>query len=162
MTRLTYNAQGLVNETFVLVEFPNALYAGFHWTLEQLQRQSSGSQELAFISTIAPSTALTSPEVSPPDYTLRNEFKFQLDLLRKDRGLDTRPSLTLKPAEVISDQGFANRMIETLCEETTLDRGQATALCESLCRSLAFTQGPPGTGKTYVLYKWLKSIVEEH
>lgn len=40
--------------------------------------------------------------------------------------------------------------LQELREKTTLDEGQAIALCENLNRGLAFTQGPPGTGKTYL------------
>ena len=148
--RLLYNAQGILNECFVLVELPKVLYAGFCWTLEQLQRQSVSTQELAFVSTVAPLRATNSPKVSPPDYALLEGFSFELDVLRKDHGIKDIPSLTLNPAEFLSDHRIALEIVDKVFEQTTLDRGQAKALCESLCRSLAFTQGPPGTGKTFL------------
>ena len=148
--RLLYNAQGILNEKFILVELPSALYAGLRWTLEQLQRQSSCAQEMAFASTIAPITATDGSKVSPPAYTLVEGFKYELDVLRKDGGVSGIPSLSLKPAEFLSKQEMAREVVEEVCKQTNLDRGQTTALCESLCRSLAFIQGPPGTGKTFL------------
>lgn len=40
--------------------------------------------------------------------------------------------------------------IASLRTSTTLDDGQAKALCENLSCGMAFTQGPPGTGKTFL------------
>ena len=132
------------------MELPKALYAGFYWTLKQLQRQSTSAQESAFACIIAPKKALDSPQVSAPDYSLRDEFIFDLDILRRDYGNTDITSLTMKPAEFLTNHRTALEMVEKVCEQTSLDKGQAVALCESLCRSLAFTQGPPGTGKTYL------------
>ena len=133
-----------------MVELPSVLYVGFYWTLKDLQRKSASHKELAFITSIAPSTAGSSPEVSMPEYATRSDFAFQLDSLRIKSNSAVRQPLTLKPREVTSDYRAKDNVIEELCRETTLDRGQATALCENLCRGFAFTQGPPGTGKTYV------------
>ena len=133
-----------------MVELPSVLYVGFYWTLKDLQKKSAGHDELAFITSIAPSTAGSSPEVSIPEYATRSDFAFQLDsLCKKSDSAVRHHTLTLKPGEVISDQRAKDKAIEELCRETTLDRGQATALCENLSRGFAFTQGPPGTGKTY-------------
>ena len=148
--RLLYNSQGLLSEKFVLLELPNALYAGFYWTLKQLQSQSANKEELAFVSSIAPTTAGTSPVVSLPEYAATDGFCFQLDALRTNSNCDNRGSLTLRPIELVSDDQSKFNWIDTICRETTLDRGQATALCENLCRGFAFTQGPPGTGKTFL------------
>ena len=38
-------------------------------------------------------------------------------------------------------------MLDTIERETTLDEGQAQALCENFCRGPAFTHGPSGVGK---------------
>jgi len=146
---LLYRKTGLKRASFVLVEFPKALYAGFSWTLRQLQGQYASDEEIAFLSSIAPSTAGTSPTVSPPLYTSNDGFSFQVDTLRKRGTISDRTSLALKPCDLLADTEFQIRYIDSLCNETTLDRGQATAMCENLCRGLAFTQGPPGTGKTY-------------
>ena len=131
-----------------MVELPSVLYVGFYWTLKDLQKKSASHEQLAFMTSIAPSTAGSSPEVSMPEYATRSDFSFQLDSLCKKS--DSGVRLTLKPWEVTSDDKAKDNAIEELCRETTLDRGQATALCENLCRGFAFTQGPPGTGKTYV------------
>lgn len=137
-------------EKFVMVELPSVLYVGFYWTLKDLQNKSASEKQLAFISSIAPSTAGSSPEVSMPEYATRDDFVFQLNSLCKNGDTAVGSSLTLRPGEVMSDYQAKNNAIDDLCRETTLDRGQATALCENLCRGFAFTQGPPGTGKTYI------------
>ena len=134
-----------------MVELPSVLYVGFYWTLKDLQKKSASHTELAFITSIAPSTVGSSPEVSMPEYATRRDFAFQLDSLCVKSDSAVRHTLTLKPREVTSDYRAKDNAIEELCRETTLDRGQATALCENLCRGFAFTQGPPGTGKTYLL-----------
>ncbi len=151
MRRLLYNSKGTRQEKFVLVELPNILYVGFYWTLKDLQRKSASEQELAFIGSIAPSIAGLSPEVSIPEYATMDDFAFQLDSIRKKGDTAVTSSLTLKPKEVISNDEAKDQAVNDLCRETTLDHGQATALCENLCRGFAFTQGPPGTGKTYVV-----------
>ena len=133
------------------MELPNVLYVGFYWTLTELQNKSASGKDLAFIESIAPFRAGSSPEVSIPEYTKDDNFAFQLDRLRKKGEAPFKRSLTLKPRDLLSDNGAKIVAIDELCQETTLDRGQATALCENLCRGFAFTQGPPGTGKTCVV-----------
>ena len=145
---MLYNSQGLLQERFVLVEIPNALYAGFYWTLSQLQKQSESKEPIAFLSSIAPSIAGTSPQVSAPKYTALDGFTFQLNSLRSTRHIDGIHPMTLKPSEILSNEELRDHSVDALCQDTTLDRGQATAMCENLCRGFAFTQGPPGTGKT--------------
>ena len=149
MRRLLYNSKGVKQERFGLVELPKVLYIGFYWTLKELQNKSASDKPLAFITSIAPSTAGSSPEVSIPEYADVDEFAFQLNSLRKKDDAAYTSSLTLRPRELVSDNQAKITAIDDLCQETTLDRGQATALCENLCRGFAFTQGPPGTGKTY-------------
>lgn len=145
--RLLYNSNSLMRENFVLVEMPSTLYAGFYWTLTHLQNQSKAGKDLAFLSSIAPSIADASPQVSPPGYSAVDDFAFQLDTLRKP-GVDHTKGLILRPKDLLSKDATQGEFIDNLCSETTLDRGQAQALCENLCRGFAFTQGPPGTGKT--------------
>lgn len=145
---MLHNQQGLLNERFVLVEVPNVLYAGFSWTLKNLQARSESNQQIAFVSTIAPLSAGASPEVSLPKYTKADGFEYRLDVLRKESTFKAQSPLSLRPKEIISDEKLPSQLVERLCQETTLDRGQAHALCDSLCRDFAFTQGPPGTGKS--------------
>ena len=146
--RILYNAQGLLQERFILVELPSTLYAGFYWTLKQLQNQSQNEERLAFLPLISPWVPGQSPEVSPPEYASVDGFAYQLDVLRQKRSPERSDSLTLRPNDLLADKQVRDECIKTLCSETTLDRGQATALCDTLGRGLAFTQGPPGTGKT--------------
>lgn len=148
--RLLYNSKGTRQERFAIVELPNVLYIGFYWTLKDLQNKSASDNQLAFISSIAPSDAGSSPEVSTPEYAGMDDFAFQLNSLRKQSDAVATSSLELRPREFLLDHESKFSAINRLCEETTLDRGQAIALCENLCRGFAFTQGPPGTGKTYV------------
>ena len=146
--RILYNAQGLLKERFILVELPNTLYAGFYWTLKQLQKQSQNEERLAFLSLISPWVPGESPEVSPPKYASTDGFAYQLDVLRPIGSSEKGDSLTLRPNDLLADRQVRDACIDSLCSETTLDRGQAIALRDTLCRGLAFTQGPPGTGKT--------------
>ncbi|KAL6718792.1 hypothetical protein ACLMJK_003026 [Lecanora helva] len=148
--RVLYNAQGLLQENFILVDIPKVLYAGFYWTLQHLQHQYEGNDRLAFCDTVAPSAPDTTPTVSLPRYSTVQPFVFRLDSLRKKGSPNPNGSLDLKPVDFISSKSFQTDFIDRLCQETTLDRGQACALCESLCRDFAFTQGPPGTGKTFL------------
>ena len=136
-----------MNESFVLVELPNVLYAGFYWTLKQLQDQAKGTEVLAFCNVLA-SSSEENIDIGCPQYASDSDFAFDLSLLHKDRLLYRNKYLVLKPKELILSEDLQKRYIDNLCDATTLDHGQANALCFSLCRSLAFTQGPPGTGKT--------------
>ena len=146
--RILYNAQGLLEERFILVELPNTLYAGFYWTLKHLQKQSQNEEHLAFLPLISPWVPGQSPEVSPPKYATMDGFAYQLDVLCPISSSEKDDSLVLRPNDLLADRQVRDACIESLCSETTLDRGQAIALCDTLCRGLAFTQGPPGTGKT--------------
>ena len=151
--------KGLLSETFVLVEFPGVLLAGFSPTLKQLQNLSREQDEIAFISSIAPRVAGHSPTVEPPKYATSDDFKFRLDVLvGKDQTTSTS-GLSLGPNTFLSDKVQQETVVKTLGRSTTLDSGQSIALCESLCRGLAFTQGPPGTGKTYLGVSLAKVII---
>lgn len=143
--------QGLLSEKFILVEFPGVLPAGFSFCLKQLQELSKKEESFAFSSLIAPSTASSSPVSSPPKYTTEDCFTFNCNVLRSTERLEKFPGLSLKPNMVTKDERHQKEFVEALGQTTTLDGGQAAALCENLCRGLAFTQGPPGTGKTFIL-----------
>ncbi len=146
MRRILYNMNGLLSETFVLVEFPGALLAGFSPILNQLQNLSNRDDEIAFISSIAPSVAGSSPSIALPTYAASDDFTFQLNVLHGKDQTNTTSGLSLKPSALLSDREQQEAFIKTLGLRTSLDGGQSTALCENLCRGLAFTQGPPGTG----------------
>ena len=148
MRHLLYRKTGLQKAKFVLVEFPRVLYAGFVWTLRHLQSQYGSNEKIAFLSTIAPPFAGTRPTVSPPLYTLKQGFSFQLNTLCAKGTFESGDMLAFKPQEMVADTKLQSHYVDSLCKSTTLDHGQAMALCEILCRELAFTQGPPGCGKT--------------
>ena len=102
----------------------------------------------------AASIKLQSPEPTsfnqPPQYFSSDSAGYDLSILRK-RGLTgTEQRLNLNPQEYLRDQWVRQSLHDSLRLQTTLDEGQATALCENLSRGLAFTQGPPGTGKTFL------------
>lgn len=139
--------QGLLSEKFVLVEFPGVLPAGFFFCLKQLQELSKKEKGFAFSSLIAPSAVSSSPVSSPPKYTTEDCFSFNCNVLQSTDRLEKFSGLSLEPNMVTKDERHQKEFIEVLRQTTTLDGGQAAALCENLCRGLAFTQGPPGTGK---------------
>ena len=145
--RLLYNSQGVLQETLALVEMPKVLYAGFHWTLKQLQHQSLDESKLMVASKLASDQAFSAAPACPI-YSTHENFSYKLDLLRKEGCATRKPSLTLEPMDFLSNGDRQHEIVDAICEESTLDPGQAEALCHSLCRDLAFTQGPPGTGKT--------------
>ncbi len=146
MRRVLYNMQGLLSEKFILVEFPKSLVAGFFFCLKQLQEMSGHEDGFAFSSLIAPSPTSSSPTSSPPKYATEDSFAFKCDVLQCRDHPETLSPLALKPGLMTTDEN-RKEFIKILREKTSLDDGQATALCENLCRGLAFTQGPPGTGK---------------
>lgn len=155
--------QGLLSEKFILVEFPGVLHAGFFFCLKQLQELSKKEEGFAFSSLIAPSTASSSPVSSPPKYTTEDCFAFNCNVLQSTEPLEKLSGLSLKPNMVTKDERHQKQFIEVLRQRTTLDGGQAAALCENLCRGLAFTQGPPGTGKIFILASLLsRSLNESH
>lgn len=145
--RLLYNLQDLLSERFVLVAFPGVLLAGFSFCLKKIQDLSRQKTKIAFSSLIAPSAASFSPIPAPPRYATANNFTYNCDVLRRTKQLEKHSSLTLKPELMTANKTYQKEFLSLLAENTTLDDGQATALCENLCRGLAFTQGPPGTGK---------------
>ncbi|KAL9127763.1 MAG: hypothetical protein Q9217_003421 [Psora testacea] len=149
--RILYNRCGILKERFVLVELPNTLYAGFCHTLRRMQDQSTGADKIAFLSSIAPSYPGTKPSVIPPVYAMEGGVTFQLECLRTKGSNGANTPVTFRPQDVLSGNQNVEKAVNVLCDMSTLDRGQATALCENLCRGLAFTQGPPGTGKTPIL-----------
>lgn len=139
--------QGLLSERFVLVEFPGALLAGYSFCLKKLQDLSGNKTEIAFSSLIAPSDPSSSPTLEPPWYTTAKNFTYNCDVLRSVRYHEKYSPMALNPELMRTNETYHKEFLSLLAEQTTLDNGQATALCENLCRGLAFTQGPPGTGK---------------
>lgn len=148
--RLLYNKHGLLSEQFVLVDLPSVLYPGFSWCLERLKMISRSNDHMAFSSLIAPDPLSTSDDFNePPLYCEMKNLNYNLSVLRRRDIVAGAGPLTLRPHIHLQNEQAKQSLLDTLRRETTLDEGQALALCENLCRGLAFTQGPPGTGKTY-------------
>ena len=152
--------QGMLSETFVLVDLRRVLLPGFAWCLERLKTISQSSDQMAFSPLIAlDPTASTAPN-HPPEYDAPGELEYNLTVLRKKKTISSSDEpLLLKPQIHFEDQKVQRQILDALDRETTLDEGQAVALCENLSRGLAFTQGPPGTGKTFLGVALTKALL---
>ncbi|KAL8658342.1 MAG: hypothetical protein Q9226_001086 [Calogaya cf. arnoldii] len=146
-------------ENFVIVEFPKVLVAGFYWILKHLQFLSSSNTEIAFSKLIAPFDAQRIEPIAAPAYSNSGSFPFDLSVLQGADKLDCPNPPQIDPEFMLLEPGKQQNIIENLCSATTLDHGQALALCENLSRGLAFTQGPPGTGKTFLGVSLAKVIL---
>ncbi|TEA12152.1 NFX1-type zinc finger-containing protein 1 [Colletotrichum sidae] len=118
-----------------LFEFPSVLLPAFTPPLKALQNMSQ-KLDLPFQDLLTLDNKSQPREITPPLYSLRPGFSFDLSCLSKD---DTRLSYT--PGGVMDPAAIQRH--------TTLDLTQSEAILASLSRSLALIQGPPGTGKSY-------------
>ena len=141
MRRLFANTKGAISEKFILVAFPGTILAGFYYVLQQLQNLASKSDDFAFSEFIVPNPEKACPVLSPPKYAMSEGFNFKCDVLKSTATNSTPTALSINPSMASTDAKVKEAFIESLGSMTTLDHGQATALCESLCRGLAFTQG---------------------
>ncbi|KAI9810893.1 MAG: hypothetical protein M1827_005752 [Pycnora praestabilis] len=156
--RLLYYSTNILEGKFMLIEFPRLLLPGFASCLKQLQEQLY-THKFPFSEQIAPSLSTPSSPVSaPPQYSQSESFAFNLSTLRNPRTSPLSNELS-RPISFSSSTFDLERVSRILEKETTLDNGQARALCENLTRGLAFTQGPPGTGKTYLGVALVKAII---
>ena len=161
MRQTLYGLKGLLNkEKFVIVEFSKILVAGFYWILKHLQFLSSSNAEIAFANLIAPSDPTRSEIIAAPAYSSCGSSPFDLSVLQRADTLDGPSSLQIDPDYMALGPARQQDIIGNVCSTTTLDSGQATALCENLSRGLAFTQGPPGTGKTFLGVSLAKVILK--
>ncbi|KAL8813632.1 MAG: hypothetical protein Q9200_000114 [Gallowayella weberi] len=161
MRQTLYSLKGLHNkEKFVIVEFPKVLVAGFYWILKHLQFLSSSNTEISFSNLITPSHAPRLQQNAPPAYSNSGSSPFDLGVLQEIYKSDARSPLRLGPDFVALKSADQEAIIQEVCSTTTLDYGQATALCENLARGLAFTQGPPGTGKTFLGVSLAKVVLQ--
>ncbi|KAI9870942.1 MAG: hypothetical protein M1830_003607 [Pleopsidium flavum] len=151
LRRVLYYSQGILNGRFTLIEFPNTLLPGFSWCLKRLQ-ELYDHHDIAFGHQIAPtSLACSNTQLQPPAYATTSDFSYNLTVLQTPRNRSACPAELHLPAFNAADNSdLQNIWLKELGQRTTLDEGQAVALCENLNRGLAFTQGPPGTGKTYL------------
>lgn len=139
---------------FGLIEFPGALYAGFYWHLRKLQ-QLRGT-DIAFSSTIAPYSIPVSKnrEVPPhlllPGYMLHGRYEVDLTPI-------TNRDIKVPPQAM--EKGSREGTMQLLRDYSSLDDGQAAALCDALTNKIAFVQGPPGTGKTYLGIAVLRTLL---
>ncbi|KAL8724644.1 MAG: hypothetical protein Q9166_007834 [cf. Caloplaca sp. 2 TL-2023] len=161
MRQTLYGLKGLLNEEkFVVVEFPKVLVAGFYWILKHLQLLNGSNAEIAFSDLIASSHTPHYQQIAPPAYSEAGNSPFDLSVLQETNQSKSRHPLQLEPGFMALVPVKQEAIIEDVCSSTTLDHGQATALCESLSRGLAFTQGPPGTGKTFLGVSLAKVILK--
>lgn len=147
-------------EHFVIAEFPKVLIAGFYWILQHLQHLSKSKNATAFSDIIAPLDAQREPLTPLPTYLGSKNSTFDLGILRSKSVQDTSSTLRVEPHFLNAGSAEQKSLVEDICSATTLDPGQATALCENLSRGLAFTQGPPGTGKTFLGVSLAKVILQ--
>ncbi|KAL9018263.1 MAG: hypothetical protein Q9185_004429 [Variospora sp. 1 TL-2023] len=147
-------------QKFVIAAFPNVLVAGYFWILKHLQHLSSSNAEISFSDFIAPSSAQSKLPIGVPAYSKNDAPTFDLSILQDpiNKGIEQAPKVGSQFLE--STLADRNTLIDNICLTTTLDQGQAIALCENLSRGLAFTQGPPGTGKTFLGVSLAKVILE--
>ena len=147
-------------ETFVLVEFPTVLVAGFFWILKHLQDLSSSNIEISFSDFIASVNCQAELEIPPPKYTDTECPTFDLSILSHNHDKGGNPQLKVNPNFLQAKPIEQETLIANISSATTLDHGQTTALCQNLSRSLAFTQGPPGTGKTFLGVSLAKVLLQ--
>ena len=84
---------------------------------------------------------------------------YNLDPIRKKADRPQGDRLTLDTTACFQEGRVLPSILQAIERETTLDQGQAQALCDTLCRRLAFTQGPPGTGKTFLGVALVKTLL---
>ena len=147
--RCAYYQQRLMRGTFVLVELPNVLLAGFALHLERLQKLVD-SNDFAFAAKIAPSSRVSTEAAQAPSYTKGAGFEFNMTNLKAPSTGPVGTCLSMRPTQFNDGATAKEAILVALKNETTLDEGQAVALVENLNRGLAFTLGPPGTGKTFL------------
>ncbi|KAI9675804.1 MAG: hypothetical protein M1829_003229 [Trizodia sp. TS-e1964] len=152
--RIVSYAKSEYHGTFLLVEFPKTLLAGFSHCLKQLQQQIN-LNTLPFSDYItSPGFSLQPKVIKPPAYSLVENFSFNLNCLKLQ---DSKNPDDLKLPVYEPDQRIS--YINLVKNETTLDEGQAEALCDNLTRELAFCQGPPGTGKSFLGSALVRTIL---
>ncbi|KAL8716335.1 MAG: hypothetical protein Q9220_000240 [cf. Caloplaca sp. 1 TL-2023] len=147
-------------ERYTLVEFPGVLVAGFYWILKHLQILSRTGASIPFSHLISPSPALPNQYVGPPAYSNLHGTAFSFDVLQDCQQPRECPALECKPQFTELLPADQEVLVRDVCSATTLDQGQAKALCENLSQELTFTQGPPGTGKTFLGVALAKVILK--
>ena len=114
---------------------------------------------MPFSDLIAPETIGSSSANGPPQYEFAEGNGYNLDTIRKISDGLPADRLTLEADKCYQSERVLPSVLRNIERATTLDEGQAQALCENLCRGLAFTQGPPGTGKTYLGVALVKTLL---
>lgn len=159
MRRLLLNSRKVLSERYVLVDFPKVLLPGFSWCLERLKSVMQQGCDMPFPDLIAPMEHEMHKTDSFPQYSFASERIYNLDPIRKKTDSPQGDRLTLDTSTCFQEGRVLPCILHTIERETTLDQGQAEALCDSLCRRLAFTQGPPGTGKTFLGVALVKTLL---
>lgn len=159
LRRLLLNHRKILSERFVLVDFPKVLLPGFSWCLERLKSISRPEYVMPFSELIAPHKYGHQTVNKCPQYSSTDDYAYDLDPIRKNTTDSPAKKFTLDPSRCFQNGQILPSVLESIRHETTLDEGQAQALCDSLCRELAFTQGPPGTGKTFLGVALVKTLL---
>ena len=141
VSRCAYYMHGLIKASFVLVDLPGVLLAGFALHLDRLQKLAV-APDFAFASQIAPQDYSGHIEIQPPSYASGGDFKYNLQELQTKQN-DGTP-LSIRPIRSDSRNEDLCMTLQALKTQTSLDEGQAVALYENLSRELGMTQGPPG------------------
>ena len=143
----------------MLVDFPKVLLPGFSWCLERLKSVMQQGCDMPFPELIAPMEHEMQNLDRSPQYSLASEKIYNLDPIRKKTDSSQGDRLRLDTGTCFQEGRVLPSILDTIERETTLDQGQAQALCDTLCRRLAFTQGPPGTGKTFLGVALVKTLL---
>ena len=159
LRRLLLNHRKILSERFVLVDFPKVLLPGFSWCLERLKSISRPEYDMPFSELIAPDKYGTPMVNRCPQYSSTEDNVYDLAPIRKQTIDTLAKKLTLDTSKCFQNEEVLPSVLKSIQHETTLDEGQAQALCDSLCRELAFTQGPPGTGKTFLGVALVKTLL---
>ena len=114
---------------------------------------------MPFPELIAPMEHETQNFNSSPQFSLISERIYDLDPIRKKTESTQGDRLILDTSTCFQEGRVLPSILNAIERETTLDQGQAQALCDTLCRRLAFTQGPPGTGKTFLGVALVKTLL---
>lgn len=129
-----------------IIEFPGVILPAFEPTLKALQSMAE-TLDLPFAEILLP----TRDEItlSPPAYSLKTGFKFDLRSLLSD---DERDGLR--------QTADAERVPQALIDRSILDDAQRKAVKHALESSFTLIQGPPGTGKSFTGVKLIQTLLD--
>ena len=145
--------------TQCLVEFPGLLFASFEPILKVMQNLI-GTATIPFPRWIAPEGYDGSTDQL--EINGRNVIKVPppLYMTKMAVSLDLGSITHSKQSRRVTHSIQNPCSVDTLIDNTTLDKGQCEALIAAFSNELALIQGPPGTGKSYVGVQLVKVLLE--